>query len=741
MLEHNLLVASGGGDTRNRLEYTPLATPRSIRVVILQQGTYDEQVVCSFHQTILDDKPTFTALSYVWGDPTKVLPVKCNGQRINVRANLNAALRRLREESRDITIWVDALSINQMDIEEKSQQVAMMGDIYKITSHVAVYIGEDTENTPGAIELLEMLWKLHLDMKHIPDPERRTIAMMAYQQRSSQYQRLPPPDDPRWDALVEFCRRPYFSRVWVIQEVALAALDPTVICGSYRMPWQQLAYAVNLFWFSEIEFSRHADSCAFHIITITTYRELKEGIGKKEWFSLAHWLSDIKTFCCTDPRDRVYGLYGLATDDLDTTGKIAFKPDYHLSIEELYRNTAATIISQGRALSPLSHAYHKTLTALPSWVPDWTTGDTDLTPLALDYGSDNYRAASGFPAIAHFSSDFKVAHLAGQEIDIVEWCYRPFEASDVSNTPEKRRPGAIRDLWEGHVRPLGEQYARGGKIVEAFWRTLIANTDALRRPAPERFYITFLTFWREMRLWDLAAEQHLQSRERQNVPGEFATTWARDREFIQNTFWNKDQYAAFRSQTLKTFEEQGVRCMCSENRLAQQQTNEGEPVLFYCFLCTLAEMLHDPEGMREFASKRGCPRLRLDDPTEDMMDDQFIAEWFRLLQVDEGRAFPILQSQWADFIDACIKPLSGRSFFITSNKLMGIGPPNMGAGDKAVILAGSNVPFVLRLEDQVEGSQSSFKLLGEAYVHGVMDGSLVRKTSEGNPHWETYTLL
>ncbi|KAK8041283.1 heterokaryon incompatibility protein-domain-containing protein [Apiospora phragmitis] len=66
--------------------------------------------------------------------------------------------------------------------------------------------------------------------------------------------------------------------------------------------------------------------------------------------------------------------------------------------------------------------------------------------------------------------------------------------------------------------------------------------------------------------------------------------------------------------------------------------------------------------------------------------------------------------------------LSGRRFFVTEQGHMGIGPPTLKTGDEVCVLLGGEVPFVLR----PVGERGTFKLVGQCYTHGFMDGEAVQ---------------
>jgi hypothetical protein len=73
--------------------------------------------------------PVYEALSYVWGDATQTSPMTLNGASYPITKNLESAIRHLRRREGSRTLWVDAVGINQLDLDERSSQVLRMKDI------------------------------------------------------------------------------------------------------------------------------------------------------------------------------------------------------------------------------------------------------------------------------------------------------------------------------------------------------------------------------------------------------------------------------------------------------------------------------------------------------------------------------------------------------------------------------------------------------------------------------------
>jgi hypothetical protein len=113
-----------------------------IRVVELVPGRWNDAINCNMRTVSLDEQPSYEALSYVWGDPKDTVPIIVNGTSFPATRNLVAALLRVWSSVTPRTIWVDAMCINQKSLDERTQQILIMGRIYEVASSVLVFLGE-----------------------------------------------------------------------------------------------------------------------------------------------------------------------------------------------------------------------------------------------------------------------------------------------------------------------------------------------------------------------------------------------------------------------------------------------------------------------------------------------------------------------------------------------------------------------------------------------------------------------
>lgn len=125
-----------------------------------------DRIKCTLRTVLLAEAPDYEAVSYVWGDQTLVEVVRVDGVEERITSNLHDLLINLRYQERVRTIWVDALCINQKDGHERSEQVKLMGRIYRQATRVVAFLGQEWDGVDIACEYLELAARrpdVHLD--------------------------------------------------------------------------------------------------------------------------------------------------------------------------------------------------------------------------------------------------------------------------------------------------------------------------------------------------------------------------------------------------------------------------------------------------------------------------------------------------------------------------------------------------------------------------------------------------
>ena len=218
----------------NNYSYQQLPAVNYIRLLTLNAEDFSG----SLDIYCLDTCPVYIALSYTWGKCGLPQDFLCSGARLSLQQNLSDALQQFQRSGIDKPIWIDAICINQQDIAEKEHQIPLMAQIYSKAFKVYVWLGGATRSDEEAFSLLpsivEILENADDKVLNLSQPWKPSV-QLAYSQLG-----LPPPASPIWPTIGRIITRPWFKRLWVLQEVLLAA-NIDVFCGGARVAWKYLA--------------------------------------------------------------------------------------------------------------------------------------------------------------------------------------------------------------------------------------------------------------------------------------------------------------------------------------------------------------------------------------------------------------------------------------------------------------------------------------------------------------------
>jgi len=223
-----------------------------IRLIILDEGASDGPLACSLvHATASPHGPTiaYEALSYCWGDPrdrreiTVRAPEQENREHnFSVTSALHTALQRLRLGDAKRVLWIDAICINQDDLEERSSQVARMKDIYANASSVVVWLGE-SDHTGNRHERSELAMKTVKAIQERVEDRSGTGASITPIEASLQDDTHHPLEDHggAYYFILDWrlFESPWFRRTWVVQEV-FNARSAVAYYGADALPWNSI---------------------------------------------------------------------------------------------------------------------------------------------------------------------------------------------------------------------------------------------------------------------------------------------------------------------------------------------------------------------------------------------------------------------------------------------------------------------------------------------------------------------
>ncbi|KAL8296261.1 hypothetical protein RB600_001644 [Gaeumannomyces tritici] len=170
----------------------------------------------------------YEALSYVWGSKKAKDPIYMGSNELRVTANLYEALLQLRDCFLERILWVDAICINQDDKAEKTRQVQSMAKIYAKASRVIVWLGDAADNSDQALEAIRKAAQEQYTDSAIYEPNHQATLALSHQDLTNSS------NNEANQAVLNLLQRPWFQRIWVLQEVA-AARHVLIKCGSMEV--------------------------------------------------------------------------------------------------------------------------------------------------------------------------------------------------------------------------------------------------------------------------------------------------------------------------------------------------------------------------------------------------------------------------------------------------------------------------------------------------------------------------
>jgi hypothetical protein len=383
-----------------------------------------------------------------------------------------------------LSIWIDALCINQKDDQEKSVQVEQMGTIFRQAATVVAWLGPAT---PESHDAIQKLWNISSVL-----PECDKLLAVASEVAKKIGEGLTTRDGLTRDdhlglaSVFQFLRRPWFQRAWVIQEICL---PPEVIflCGHNDITLVNLSAAL----YSLSIFASAYERCSFRPFEIAAQLILRKlnPVGfttlylalfrkplslKNLLLATNRGVSQEDILQATDPRDRIYALLGLAND----TQELSIRPDYSKSCRLVYTEFAEAVLMVGDDLDILSKCqFPRFQEGLPSWVPDWST--TFSHRIAAK--SDHLFSASGISlpslSISHDSDGRRILVLAGARVDALHTVTRQFHSYIEGEGPTlPHGSGYLREV-ESLLGQRSSIYSSTQR-EEALWRTPIGDWDS-----------------------------------------------------------------------------------------------------------------------------------------------------------------------------------------------------------------------------------------------------------------------
>lgn len=368
--------------------------------------------------------------------------------------------------------WADAICINQTDLDEKGREALRMGDIYANASETIAWLGIEADNSNRAFDLLHILLRADHDTVKYEEGMARLYQPAA----NGKY-------EDHWIALQSLYDRPYWRRVWIIQEIA-SAPQVVIRCGSKEVIWEDMVKVTEKIPTAGGLSRLSVVSRTFHpslppISPTHALREVtQEADGRYQYKGLLNFMKRSKNALATNKLDKIYGVLALTKDGHE----LVPNPNYKLSVEDVCTMTTAAIIRATRDLDIICYGGSRTSPTQPSWVPDWSNQlpSTMVSDIAGDAlfnatGKSTATEYSRSPHIGEFIKDGQVLNAQGFVFDVLNGL----------GTVESWR--ATDNVHHGLVQldQFTSHYGSESGIFQALWTSLVLGGRAYQSDTSE----------------------------------------------------------------------------------------------------------------------------------------------------------------------------------------------------------------------------------------------------------------
>ncbi|KIN05381.1 hypothetical protein OIDMADRAFT_51193 [Oidiodendron maius Zn] len=464
-------------------KYSGLIGDSSFRVIFLEPGQAHDELRCRLEAHDATSAPEYEALSYVWGGPERKRILVSEGKQLLITTALEVALARLRLPDLPRVLWVDQLCINQDDLDERTQQVQLMKSIYSKAKRVLVWLGIDDENqASGAKEVIKKIDAVWND---------RIGSIMFPTNEELEKRGLPPKEASCWRDLEQMMNKPYFERIWVVQECRVAS-DVLILWGAEQFSWDE--YFHTYFWSAVNnagDYGRGSKSVTLNwpnsqiLFSTTNYGDF--GL-KLDWIGL---LEETKTHKSTDSRDKLYALLGLFEENGPS-----IRPDYHKPASEVFADFTANMIPQMDSLILLSFAQLAKNDQFPLWAPRWVS-DISEECSYKPFTFYDFSASRKLRPVSRERSKWDVLELKGLLIDSMELTSSPL-LEDISESGTNTIQNAW-DLLGLKKQQIENRYMEAHGVLKAFVWTLTAgqgfhSSHPHSKPAENSLFLDFAAY-------------------------------------------------------------------------------------------------------------------------------------------------------------------------------------------------------------------------------------------------------
>ncbi|KAI4112105.1 MAG: hypothetical protein LQ339_000113 [Xanthoria mediterranea] len=437
-------------------------------------GSFDDGINISLETLDLanDDNREYEALSYAWGSKDNLLEISITDPSTQIKASLPVtrdlalALRYLRLPQLSRTLWIDAICIDQENLEERGHQVKKMGDVYHTARQVIIWLGPATDDSSIAVRSLR-------EISAMIEVDWNTWAMRLTTPANTNWANTQIPwtcDDKTLNAIEILLQAPWFHRLWIWQEVLLSR-RAEIYVGHETLPWSDLRKA-NFYMAPELTLESPLPRAS---VNLTRLVAKVHRLAVREAFDAGLLVYIEATISCqfSDPRDRIYALLGLVCRN-DCV--LELEPDYTQPASTLFQKIVLLYLRRESSLDTLACCELSENSPLsPSWVPDWSNRIVGRRIFVMgNLGNRSIAKADSISAGQLRATGISAAVIDGTSPGVTAEMQEKLVLSEVHQMIER-----LSKYINTH-----QPYIDGGDIIEAFCRTLITNCFARHDDAP-----------------------------------------------------------------------------------------------------------------------------------------------------------------------------------------------------------------------------------------------------------------